>query len=156
MVDAGKVFADVALENVGAGSGKLGETMEGAVGAKAPAIGIGIENEGAFKNGPDDVAEGVVNYAVTVGCSGNGAGFGVADAKGTIGSGLIGFGLEQMLDVAEFLFEVVVEGEDVGTIALAFLGFPGGEEEVVKAGNLGPEVAVTLHDFGFWILDFGT
>ncbi|MFM2431012.1 MAG: hypothetical protein RLZZ511_2225 [Cyanobacteriota bacterium] len=71
VVDAGEVAADVALEHVSVGFDEMGEMFECAVGAVAFAVGVGVMDEGALEDGGDDVAEGVVNDSVAVGCGGN-------------------------------------------------------------------------------------
>ncbi|MBO1350996.1 MAG: hypothetical protein EBE86_028175 [Hormoscilla sp. GUM202] len=42
MVDAGKIFLDIALEDVTTGTGKLGKPVQGPMGAVSLAVGIGI------------------------------------------------------------------------------------------------------------------
>lgn len=126
MIDAGEVFADVALEDVATGPGEAGELAEGAVGAIADAVGVGVMNEDALEDGGDDGADGVMNYAVSVGCGGDHARFGGLDLEGGVGTGAVGLGVELVLELDEVGFEAVVEAEDVGAEAFAALGFVGG------------------------------
>ena len=145
MIDAGEVFADVALEDVATGPGEAGEAAEGTMGAIANAVGVGVVDEDTLEDGGDDGAEGVVDDSIAVGCGGNHAGFGGLDLEGGVGTGAVGLGVELVLEFDELGFEVVVEGEDVGAKAFAALGFVGGVEEIGEINYAGPEVAGSFH-----------
>ena len=99
MVDVGEVAADVGLEDVDVFACEVGEAAEGAVGAFVFAVGVAVVDEGSIEDGLDDVAEGVVDDAIAVGCGGNPAGFGFVDFKVTIFTGFVGFVLEFGLDL---------------------------------------------------------
>lgn len=146
VIDAGEVFANVALEDVAVGACPVGELMEGFVGTEADSIGVGVVDEGLLEEGSDDVAEGVVDDTVTIGGGGDQSVFGREDLEGAVGSGLVGLAEEFLLELNEFGFEVVVEVEDVGAETFAPLSFFGGEEQGFKLGDLGPEVSVALHE----------
>ena len=45
MIDAGEVFADIALENVAAGTSEAGELAKGAMGAETDSVGVGVVDE---------------------------------------------------------------------------------------------------------------
>ncbi len=145
MINAGEIFAHVALENVATAAGELDEALEGAVGAVAGAVGVAIGDEAALDGGHDDVAEGMVDNAVPVGGSGDEARLGVEDAEGAVATRSVGVGLELLLEAEEVAFEVVVKVEDVAAKAFAALGLVGGFKEVFKAEDGGPEVAEAFH-----------
>ena len=104
VIDAGEVFFEIALQDVAMGAGKVGEAFECPVGAKANPIGVGVGNEGALEGGHDDVAEGVMDHSIAVGGGGDHPGFGFHDAEGAIGSGLVGFGVQFVLELGKFAF----------------------------------------------------
>jgi hypothetical protein len=91
------------------GPSEVGEALEGAVGAVACAVGVGVFDEGALYGWHDDLANGVVNYSIAVGCSGDEARFGFVDLKVTVGTGLIGLGFEFVLEFEEFRFQIVMK-----------------------------------------------
>ena len=66
-VDAGEVFSDVALQDVAMGAGEVGEAAQGAVGAVAEAVGVGVADEGALEDGHNDVAESVMHDPIAIG-----------------------------------------------------------------------------------------
>lgn len=115
------------------------------MGAKAPAIGVGVENKGAFKDGHDHVAEGMVNHSIAVGRSGNNAGFGFSNLKGFIGTGLIGFSLEFVLNLLEFFFQVVVKCENIAAKAFTFLCVASRQQNILEGDNAGPKISVAFH-----------
>ena len=117
MIDVGEVAADVGLEDVSVFACEVGESAEGAVGAFVFAVGVAVVNEGLLEDGLDDVAEGVVDDTIAVGCGGDPAGFGFVDFKVTIFAGFVGFVLEFGLDLDQVVFEVMVEANNFGTIS---------------------------------------
>ncbi len=66
VVNAGKVFANVALQNITMRTRQLREVAQRAMRAKSGAIGIESRNERAFKDGCDDVAKRVMHDAITI------------------------------------------------------------------------------------------
>ncbi len=69
MVDRGKVFFQIALQNVGIRSGKLRKPLQGAMGAIAHPISVGIGNKAILKPGNDDVAKGVMDDPIGIGAA---------------------------------------------------------------------------------------
>lgn len=96
------------------------------MGAQVFTIGVGVGDEGFFKNGADDVAEGVVNDAIAIGGGGNKARFGVNDLKGGVVAGGVGLGDELFLELDQFGFQVVIEVGNIGLKPFAALGFCSG------------------------------
>ena len=104
VIDIGEVAADVALKDVLVGPSKVGEALEGAVGAVACAVGVGVFDEGMFYGWHYDLADGAMNHSVAIRCGGNEAGFGFVDLEVAVGTGLIGLGFEFVLEFEEFGF----------------------------------------------------
>lgn len=127
VIDGWIVFADVALQDVGMAAGQVGEVPQGAVGAKADAVGVGMVNQGFFQDGGDDGAEGVVDDPVGVGGGGDQATFGLEDFEGVVGAGAIGLGGEFGLQLDQLCIKVVVEFENVIPKSFTFLGFASGQ-----------------------------
>ena len=90
MIDIGEVFANIALENVGAGARKLGEAAERFMGAEVLAIGVGVGDECFLKNRRDQITKGVVNNSVSIGGRRNITGFGIDDFEDGVGAGAVG------------------------------------------------------------------
>ena len=55
-------------------------------------VGVGVGDEGAFEDGDDDVAEGMLDNSISIGSSGDQAAFGFNDFESAIGSGTVGLG----------------------------------------------------------------
>ena len=146
MVNGREVFADVALEDVAAGAGKAGEALEGSVGAVAAAVGVAIGNEAGLDQRQDDIAEGMVDDAVSVGGCGDDAGLGVEDLEATVATRAVGLSCEFLLEPDEVLFQAMIKGEDIGAKALALLGLAGSLEQILEGDYLGPEVAMAFHE----------
>ena len=66
-----------------------------------------------------------MNDSIAVRCGGDHAWLGGFDLEGGVRSGTVGVGSELVLELDEFGFEVVVEGEDVGSKTFAALRFLG-------------------------------
>ena len=64
---------------------------------KIDTVGVGVSDEGGFKDGRDDSANCMMNYSIAVGCSGDHSRFGGFDFKGVVGAGVISLGLELIL-----------------------------------------------------------
>ncbi len=121
------------------------EAMQGAVGAIAHAVGVGVVDEGALEQRGNNGAEGVVNHAIGVGRGRDDARLGFKYLEGAVGSGLVTLGLELSLQGQQVGFQAIVKRQDVIPKALAPLGFAGREQQVFKARDLRPQVAVTFH-----------
>jgi hypothetical protein len=91
VVDRRKVFLDVTLEDVAMGTGKVNESPQGFMSSKSNSIGVRILNEGALKNGDNDVTKGVVDYPISVGSGGDQAAFGVCHVEGSVSPRLVSF-----------------------------------------------------------------
>lgn len=92
MINTGKVFLHIALQDVAVSPCVFDATFESAMGAKSLAVGVAIRNEGALENWNDDVAEGMVDDAIAIGRSRNQPGLRFKDLEGAIFTGAIGLG----------------------------------------------------------------
>ena len=102
MINAGKVFANIALQNVGTRSAEMSKFSEGFMSAKTRPVGVGMGNKCFFKNGCNNIAEGVVNYSIAVGCGGNETGLRIDDFEGVIFAREIGLVDEFLLELKKF------------------------------------------------------
>ncbi len=109
MIDIGEVAADVGLKDVGGLAGEVGEAFQGAVGAVADAVGVGVGDEAALEDGLNNIAKGVMNHSVAVGCGGDPAWFWVVDFKVEIVAGLVGLSLEFGLELEDFCFKIEIK-----------------------------------------------
>ncbi len=100
MVDAGEELAQVAGEDVAKAPSVGLAAIEGAVGAFADAVGVAGGDERPLEARFDDVAEGVMDYAVPEWRSGDETALGLVNVEAVIRPGAIGLGdqffLEQM------------------------------------------------------------
>jgi hypothetical protein len=67
VVYRGEELHDVTLQHVGVTAGELGAAIQGGMCALAHTAGIAVVDEAGFPDGFDDVAEGVMDNAVTLG-----------------------------------------------------------------------------------------
>ena len=79
------------------------------MGAVADSVGVGVMDEAALEDGLDNIAEGMMNNPVAVGCGGNPARLWIVDFKVKVVAGLIGSGLEFGLELEDFCFKILVE-----------------------------------------------
>src|SRR5258708_4233391 len=108
MVNAGKELRKIAGQNIFVATGELLSAVESAMRAFADTVGIRIENKRTFQWWLDQIAQGVVNHAVTERRGGNEAAFRFVDIKTGIGSGGIGFGFKLVLERQEVVFEMIL------------------------------------------------
>lgn len=112
-MNAGEVAADVALQDIFVFANALTVVTQCAVSAFIFSVGVAVVDEGALKNRLDDLAEGVVDNSIAVGCGGNNSRFGFVNLKVVVFAGLVCFLLELSLEFQEIVFETVVEGENL-------------------------------------------
>lgn len=145
VINAGEVFANVALQNVTARSGEFGETAQSAMIAKSCAVGIRIVDERPLEDRPNYVAQGVMNHAVAVRRGGNHSLLRFEDFKSSIFARLVGFAFKLYLQLHQLFAQTVVESQHILLVPLAALRFQGRCQQVVAINYLWPQISVSFH-----------
>ena len=81
MVEAGEKLAQIALQHVAKAPRKSLRSIQGTMGAFFNAVGIGIEDEAAFKDGLDNITECMMDHAVTERSRGDQTSFGFVNSE---------------------------------------------------------------------------
>src|SRR5688572_18821516 len=92
---------------------------DGAMGALAEAIGVGIKNKTALKQRADDIDERVMHDAIPKRRGADHARLRLVNLKSGILAGLIDFACQLFLQTPKIFFETIEEMQHVGLLALA-------------------------------------
>jgi len=110
--------------------------IQRAVRAFAHAIGVGIKDKTAFKQRFDEIAQAMVNDAVTKGRGGNEAAFRFVNIETVIDSGLICLRFEFMLQLQQIFFEPIFKSSGWWFPAFTLCGAPKRKQQIVPSINL--------------------
>ena len=139
-IDAGEVEADVGAEHPAMPGAFRHKAAQGLVAAVALAIGVAGGQKVLLKGRNDSGAEGVVHHPIAIGRSGNQTAFGITDFELAVGAGGVAEALKFLLELEEICFQMGVEGQHGGPVALAPLGVEGSGMEGGEAGDARPEI----------------
>jgi 23S rRNA-intervening sequence protein len=95
-------------------------TFDGAVHTFPDAVGVGVVDKGLFKNGFDHIAQGVVYHPVSERRGADEAFFGVEHIKSRVRAGLVGLGLEFVLEAEEFFVQVEFKSRHGRVVVFTF------------------------------------
>lgn len=70
-INTRKIFTDIALQDIAAGSGIFGELSQGAMGSVPSPIRIAGADKGPLHKGHDDIAQRMMHHAIAIGRCGN-------------------------------------------------------------------------------------
>jgi hypothetical protein len=99
VVNRGEVLFYVHLEDIGETFLEFRESHNGGMSTLSLPRRVGVEDEGAFEDGLDDVAERMVDDPVAEGSGGDEALLGFIDSKGPVEAGLVGPGAELVAEI---------------------------------------------------------
>lgn len=145
VIHGSEIFPDVAFQDVGMIPGGGPRPFDGEVGAEALAASEGIREEATFPDGFEDSGEGVVNDAVAEGSSGDLPRFGIENLECSVSTRTIGIVFQLPAKCQQIGFEGKEERRHIGPGALSGSGGVGGGEQVLKAGQAGPEAGYSFH-----------
>lgn len=126
MIDALKVFSDIAFEHISVFPGKGRITVHGCMSSFIGTAGVGIMNKHSVKERLNDIAKGMVHDSVAVRGGADQAFFGVVDFKIAVSAMAIPFSQKLALKAQQLLFQIEIIQCRGGLKALAFLRFASG------------------------------
>jgi hypothetical protein len=135
-IEAGEELPDVTLQEVPVAAGKTLGTVQGAVGALANPVGIGVWDEQPLEDRLDQIAQSMVHHPIAEGGGRDQAPLGLVNVEAGILPRLVGKRAQLLLQLDELIFQAIFESRHVGVAALAFTGAPVGQQEIVPGTQL--------------------
>ena len=115
--------------------GEVLQTVDGPVGAFAPAVGIAVADKTGIEDAFDDVAEGVKGHPIPEGGRADFALFGFVDVEMGVGTGPIAFVAQFILELEQMIRHLQLKGGHIGPAPFAFGSLAPGQPQIVPFHN---------------------